>query len=515
MTAHRLLDQTMKRSTTFLFLFEAISLYSIPAQAQFTQQGGKLVGTGVVGTSWQGASASLSGDGNTAIVGGARDNNFAGATWIFTRSNGVWTQQGAKLVGTGGVSIPDQGGSVALSYDGNTAIVGGWSDNHSAGASWIFTRTGGVWSQQGSKLVGSGATGVGGQGISVSISSDGNTAIVGGNQDDSVAGAAWIFTRNSGTWAQQGNKLVGTGAVGHAWQGYSVAISSDGNTAIVGGYNDNNSTGAAWIFMRSGGVWTQQGSKLTGAGAAGAAHFGISAALSADGNTAIVGGHFDSTLVGAAWIFTRTGGVWTEQGGKLHGNDAVGYTAQGIAVSLSSDGNIAMVGGWSDNGSAGASWIYTRSNGVWSQLGSKLIGTGAAGGAGQGHSVSLSADGNTALSGGMDDSNEVGAVWIFARTTSGITGGTESLSMQFNLGQNYPNPFNPSTTIRYGIPTRSHITLVVFNTLGQDVATLVNETQDAGYHDVRFDRSGLASGVYFYRIVAGDFVQTKRLVILR
>lgn len=85
----------------------------------------------------------------------------------------------------------------------------------------------------------------------------------------------------------------------------------------------------------------------------------------------------------------------------------------------------------------------------------------------------------------------------------------------FGLSQNYPNPFNPTTTIRYGLPSRSHVTLTVFNTLGQQVATLVNESEEAGYHDVRFDGSGLASGMYFYRLQAGSFVQTKELLLLR
>ncbi len=88
------------------------------------------------------------------------------------------------------------------------------------------------------------------QGFSVALSSDGNTAIVGGFADSSSAGAAWVFTRTGGVWAQQGAKLVGTGAVGNANQGRSVALSSDGNTAIVGGGNASVSVGAAWVFMR-------------------------------------------------------------------------------------------------------------------------------------------------------------------------------------------------------------------------------------------------------------------------
>ena len=85
----------------------------------------------------------------------------------------------------------------------------------------------------------------------------------------------------------------------------------------------------------------------------------------------------------------------------------------------------------------------------------------------------------------------------------------------FALLQNYPNPFNPTTTIQYALPRRSHVTLTVFNTLGQKVAQPVSGDIDAGYHEVQFDAATLASGVYFYRIQAGDFADTKRLLIVR
>src|ERR1039457_2230234 len=188
-----------------------------PARAQFVQQGSKLVGIGTVGTPWQGQSAALSGDGNTATVGGPFDNNGVGAMWVYTRSGGVWYQQGGKLVGTGAVGRAYQGTSVALSSDGNTALVGGPNDYNNVGAAWVYTRSGGVWYQQGGKLVGTGAVGSAYQGTSVALSADGNTALVGGPNDYNNVGAAWVYTRSGGVWYQQGGKLVGTGAVGSAY----------------------------------------------------------------------------------------------------------------------------------------------------------------------------------------------------------------------------------------------------------------------------------------------------------
>jgi hypothetical protein len=352
----------MRHAVAQVVLLFATLLSSHPIFGQFSQQGPKLVGSGVFNAA-QGYSVCLSGDGTTAIVGGPRDNGSAGAVWVWSRSGAVWTQQGTKLVGSGAVGTgAEQGYSVSLSADGNTAIVGAPLDNpissfRGTGAAWIWTRSGGVWTQQGSKLVGSGAVGAGLQGWSVSISADGNTAIVGGQRDDSDEGAAWVWTRSGEIWTQQGGKLVGADGGAGVRQGYSVSLSADGNTAIVGGAGG---VGAAWIWTRSGGVWTQQGTKLVDLGAA-LAFQGASVSLSADGNTAIIGGYGDNGLFGAAWVWTRSGGVWTQQGAKLVGSGAgsnvFGNAYQGTSVTLSADGKTAIVGGPNDD-RAGAAWVF-------------------------------------------------------------------------------------------------------------------------------------------------------------
>ena len=409
---------TLPKSGVLMVL--AALLAPLAATAQLPQQGPKLVGSGSVGVSLQGTSVSTSNDGNTALVGGYGDNANAGAMWVYIRSGVTWSQQGPKLVGAGATGNAKQGISVSISADGNTAIVGGYEDNSLIGAAWVFTRAGGVWTQQGPKLVGTGATANAQQGYAVSLSADGNTAIVGGYGDNSGVGAVWIFVRSGGVWTQQGPKLVGSGAIGNSIQGTAVSLSADGNTAVVGGANDNSFTGAVWVYTRSGGVWTQQGGKLIGTGATGAARQGISVAVAGDGNTAMAGGYLDNSAAGATWVYTRSGGVWTQQGSKLVGSGAVGNAQQGYSVSLSADGNTGAVGGFADNANSGAVWIFRRSGSVWTQLGSKMVGTGAIGAAFQGTSIALSGDSATAIAGGYGDNSGVGAAWVYSSVVGSL-----------------------------------------------------------------------------------------------
>ncbi len=226
------------------------------------------------------------------------------------------------------------GTMVALSADGNTALIGAWNDDNvlpgndhysGKGAAWVFTRSGSAWTQQGEKLVGdctsgcanegTGETGEGKFATSVALSEDGDTAMIGGWDDDSGRGAVWAFTRSDSTWIQQGEKLVGdctgscvnegTGETGEGRFGVTVALSADGNTALIGGLDDNGTRGAVWVFTRSGSAWTQQGEKLTGGGEAGEGEFGTNVALSADGGTGMIGAWRDNGGRGAAWVFAN------------------------------------------------------------------------------------------------------------------------------------------------------------------------------------------------------------------
>jgi hypothetical protein len=107
--------------------------------------------------------------------------------------------------------------------------------------------------------------------------------------------------------------------------------------------------------------------------------------------------------------------------------------------------------------------------------------------------------------------------WVNAAKSTSVHELAEVLPESFRLEQNFPNPFNPTTTIRFAIPvgTHNYTCLRVFDVLGRDVATLVNGFEEPGYKSVQWDASGVASGVYFYRLQAGDLVQTRKLLLLR
>jgi hypothetical protein len=439
---------TRRRSLALLLVASLLALLAAAAPAlgdPLAQQGPKLTPEGELGEGDFGDSVALSANGDTAVIGAPGDDELRGAAWIYRRSGSTWAQV-AELTGgeeeLGG--SPDGvafGNSVAISADGGTVLVGGFGDDTDTGAAWVFTSEGGPWQQQGPRLLGGEEVGRGEFGRSVALSADGSTALIGGDGDAKGAGAAWVFTRAGDEWSQQPGKLTGAGEMGRGRFGESVALSADGATALIGAGSDHSQqdTGAAWVFAREGEAWVQQGEKLTGAGETDGGRFGMSVALSGDGQTALIGGPGDEETAGAAWVFAREGASWLQQGEKLTSAEPTQFERFGDDVALSGDGDLALIGAYGAEAEAGAAWALRREGSGWRQPGEKLTGGEEAAQAAFGLAVALSSNGHTALIGGPDDGAGccagTGAAWAFS------DGFIEPPSEEVALGGSEPGLF--------------------------------------------------------------------------
>ncbi len=365
----------------------------------------------------------------TGVNGNQGDNSAvsAGAAYVFVRTNGVWVQQAylkASNTGVGdyfGLSVAISGDTVvvgAYGEDSNaTGVNGNEGDNSAlyAGAVYVFVRTGGVWVQQ--AYLKASNTGAGDNfGYSVAISGD--TVVVGADGEDSNAtgvngiqgdnsaanaGAAYVFIRTSGVWVQQAYLKASNTGTGDYF-GLSVAISGDtvvvgaseetsNSTGVNGNQADNSavSAGAAYVFVRTSGVWVQQAYlKASNTGARDL--FGWSVAIS--GDTVVVGASYEASNAtgvngnqldnstadaGAVYVFVRTNGVWVQQAYLKASNTGAGDNF-GYSVAIS--GDTVVVGAYAEtsnatgvNGNqgdnsafnAGAVYVFVRSSGVWVQ----------------------------------------------------------------------------------------------------------------------------------------------------
>ncbi len=377
-----------------------------------------------------GCAVAVSSDGNTALIGTYGKTgpygSQQGAAYVFTRSGSTWTQQ-AKLLAGDPASGDYFGYGAALSSDGNTALVGAGSKigtYSQQGAAYVFTRSGSTWTQQ-AKLLASDGGSADYFGRSVALSSDGNTAMVGASGKTGTStnqGVVYVFTRSGSTWTQQA-KLLASDPAFNDYFGWSVALSSDGNTAAISAYyktGDTTGQGATYIFTRSGSVWTQQ-AKLLASDPASGDGFGYAVAVSSDGNTAMVGASGKAgtyTSQGAVYVFTRSGSTWTQQAKLLAGDPGNGDYF-GCSVALSANGDIAAVGALGKAGTyttQGAAYVFTRSGSTWTQQ-AKLLASDPASGDNFGNRVALSSNANIMMAAAFNKQityGNQGAVYVFA-----------------------------------------------------------------------------------------------------
>jgi len=390
--------------------------------------------TGGAAEDWFGYSVALSSDGSTALVGAYRNDTAggnAGAAYILEKPSGGWSGTSASDATarfTGGAVADYFGYAVALSPDGSTALVGAYRNDTAgpnAGAAYIFERGRGWTSMSASEATARFTGGADGDlfGNSVTLSSDGSTALVGAYYNGTAgpnAGAAYIFEKGRGWTSTSASEAAArfTGGADNDFFGYAVTLSSEGSTALVGAYyNDTagQNAGAAYVFEKGRGWTSTSASEATArfTGGAGSDNFGNSASLSSDGSTALVGAYYNDTAgqnAGAAYVFEKGLG-WTstsasEATARFTGgadNDFFGY-----AVTLSSEGSTALVGAYYNDTAgqnAGAAYVFERGRGWTSTSASDATArfTGGAGSDYFGNSASLSSDGSTALVGAYNN----------------------------------------------------------------------------------------------------------------
>jgi hypothetical protein len=453
-----------------------------------------------------GTSVSISTD--YAIVGSTYGNDSTGAAYVFRREGAIWVEE-QRLVASDGAKGDRFGGLLkTVSISGDYAIVGAPYSDTLKGSAYIFKRDGTDWIEQ--KL----QTSDGAQGIGTSTSISDKYAVISALDNDSI-GSVYVFRRDGIDWIEE-QKLQASNDSSHASFGAAVSISGD---YIIVGAPDFK--GSAYIFKREETGWLEE-QKLTASGEDTLFNwFGISVSIS--GTQAVVGS-FGSLVngihSGAAYIFSLHGNCWTEDQ-KLFPSDYTSNDWFGLSVSISNGYTIIGSHYNDDNGSAsGSAYIFRQQTTNWVEE-QKLTASDADTGDTFGVSVSISGDYVIVGAHGNDDNGEnSGSAYIYTGFVVSVENEQTEIPHSLQLNQNYPNPFNPSTKISWQSPVGSWQTLKIFDVLGNEVATLVDEYKPAGTYEVEFNsHSGsvrnLPSGIYFYQLKTENFIETKKMILIK
>ncbi|WP_257301010.1 PGF-CTERM sorting domain-containing protein [Haloarchaeobius sp. FL176] len=383
-----------------------------------------------------GSGVAVSRDGTTAIIGAPGDDSpngeDGGSAYVFERTGEEWSQQ-TKLAPDDGNEGGRFGGSVSISRDGTTAVIGAYLDDgpngDNTGSAYVYNATGEEWSQQ-AKLAPDDGDENDAFGASIAVSDDGATVIIGAPSDTEpngeYGGSAYVFEQASGEWTQQ-TKLASDDGAEEDYFGGSVALSGGGMTAILGAAGDDGpngeAKGSAYVFEAAGDEWAQQ-TKLTAPDGDEGDGFGGPVAISRDGTIAFFGANGDEDPngegAGSAYVFDRDNGDWTQQA-KLAPDDGDPKDSFGRALAVSSDGMTLIVGAFTDenpNGeNAGSAYVFDGSDGDWSQQEKLMLDDGDNADS-FGITLGVSGDGTTTVIGangdGFPSDFQAGSAYVFA-----------------------------------------------------------------------------------------------------
>ena len=399
---------TFKSTSNGTFTFEySISSKEVKVQAQNSEASDRF-----------GSSIALSSDGNTMAVGARLDNVGAnsdqGSVYLFSKSGTNWILQ-SQLFASDGAGADAFGSSVSISGDGSTLVVGTpGSDINSQGSLYVFSRTNGVWTQH-SKIfipydpMAMNPTYNTALGSKVLISSDGNTLFAG-----TRSGGQYIYSLSGGVWTQQADLAQQSGMNYFYHQANYAALSADGNTALLGYESfpvNGVASGTAFFFFRTNGVWTLQ-SQVTPANLGANSNFGSSVGLSADGATAIIGSPYSNSGKGNAFIYTRSGSTWSLQS-TLNPQGNLLASIFGSSIGISNDGNTVFAVGSNVFSSDNGVFFFQRTNNIWTHS-QDLYGASAfQNGFG---SFVLSPDGNTLFSADPQSNSVFSQLWQQSKT---------------------------------------------------------------------------------------------------
>jgi uncharacterized protein (DUF2345 family) len=380
---------------SLVFSLSIISILAVACSSPVSSTGligEKLMAANMVSADQFGASVSISG--NTVVVGARAKNSSTGAAYVFVSNGDTWSQQ-AELTASDGA--PGDAFGISVSVSGDIAVVGAYTKNSSAGAAYVFVRSGTTWSQQAELAPADLASG---DEFGASVGVSGDTVVVSSAGSNNFSGAAYVFVQSGTTWTQQA-KLTAQDASETGFFGFPVCI--NGNTIAVGSPGKNSYTGAAYVFTLSGSTWTQQ-AEIKASDAEPSDSFGSSISLS--GDTILVGSVQSNSYTGAAYVFVRANDSWTQQA-EFDASDSV--EGDEFGSSIGTNGEMAAVGACNKNSGKGAVYVFWDSGGKWILQTEFTISDVAAG---DGFGISICASGNAAVIG--EQSKSMGGAYVYS-----------------------------------------------------------------------------------------------------